>query len=49
MTILLSSGFAEEDLSELGYTNFMMDMLNEGTKNYSALEFDAALMQLDQA
>ena len=43
MTILLSSGFAEEDLSELGYTNFMMDMLNEGTKNYSALEFDAAL------
>jgi predicted Zn-dependent peptidase len=28
-------GYAQENNDELGYTNFMMDMLNEGTKKYS--------------
>ena len=41
-----SFGYAQEDNNELGYTNFMMDMLNEGTKKYSSLEFDEALDSL---
>ncbi|MDA8526752.1 insulinase family protein, partial [Gammaproteobacteria bacterium] len=36
-------GYAQENNDELGYTNFMMDMLNEGTKKYSSLQFDEAV------
>jgi len=36
-------GYAQENNNELGYTNFMMDMLNEGTKKYSSLQFDEAV------
>ena len=39
-------GYAQENNDELGYTNFMMDMLNEGTKKYSSLEFDQILDSL---
>jgi len=39
-------GYAQENNDELGYTNFMMDMLNEGTKKYSSLQFDEALDSL---
>ena len=41
-----SFGYAQENNDELGYTNFMMDMLNEGTKKYSSLEFDQILDSL---
>ena len=39
-------GYAQENNDELGYTNFMMDMLNEGTEKYSSLEFDQILDSL---
>ena len=39
-------GYAQENNDELGYTNFMMGMLNEGTKKYSSLEFDEVLDSL---
>ena len=39
-------GYAQEDKDQLGYTNFMMDMLNEGTRKYSSLEFDEILDSL---
>jgi zinc protease len=39
-------GYSQENNDELGYTNFMMDMLNEGTKKYSSLEFDQILDSL---
>ena len=39
-------GYAQEDADQIGYTNFMMDMLNEGTKKYSSLEFDEVLDSL---
>ena len=39
-------GYAQENNDELGYTNFMMAMLNEGTKKYSSLEFDEVLDSL---
>ena len=39
-------GYAQENNYELGYTNFMMGMLNEGTKKYSSLEFDEVLDSL---
>jgi predicted Zn-dependent peptidase len=41
-----SFGYAQENNDELGYTNFMMDMLNEGTKKYSSLQFDEVLDSL---
>ena len=43
MNFQFNFGYAQEDNDELGYTNFMMDMLNEGTKKYSSLKFDEAL------
>ena len=46
MNFQFSFGYAQENNNELGYTNFMMDMLNEGTKKYSALEFDEMLDSL---
>ena len=39
-------GYAQENNDEQGYTNFMMDMLNEGTKKYTSLEFDEVLDSL---
>jgi zinc protease len=46
MNFQFSFGYAQENNDELGYTNFMMDMLNEGTKKYSSLEFDEVLDSL---
>jgi zinc protease len=46
MNFLFSFGYAQENNDELGYTNFMMGMLNEGTKKYSSLEFDEVLDSL---
>jgi zinc protease len=46
MNFQFSFGYAQENNNELGYTNFMMDMLNEGTKKYTSLEFDEALDSL---
>jgi zinc protease len=40
INIQFDFGYAQEDADQIGYTNFMMDMLNEGTKKYSSLEFD---------
>ena len=44
--ILFNRGYAEENNRTLGHTNFMMDMLNEGTKNYNALEFDSEVNKI---
>jgi len=46
MNFQFDFGYAQEDNDELGYTNFMMSMLNEGTKKYSSLEFDEVLDSL---
>ncbi|MDB9909721.1 insulinase family protein [Gammaproteobacteria bacterium] len=46
MNFQFNFGYAQENNDELGYTNFMMGMLNEGTKKYSSLEFDEALDSL---
>ncbi len=46
MNIQFDFGYAQEDADQIGYTNFMMDMLNEGTKKYSSLEFDEVLDSL---
>ena len=46
MNFQFNFGYAQENTNELGYTNFMMDMLNEGTKKYSSLKFDEALDSL---
>lgn len=46
MNFQFNFGYAQENNDELGYTNFMMDMLNEGTKKYSSLEFDSILGSL---
>jgi zinc protease len=46
MNFQFNFGYAQENNDELGFTNFMMDMLNEGTKKYSSLEFDEALDSL---
>jgi len=46
MNFEFNFGYAQEDNDELGYTNFMMSMLNEGTKKYSSLQFDEALDSL---
>jgi len=46
MNFQFNFGYAQENPKELGYTNFMMDMLNEGTKKYSSLKFDEALDSL---
>ena len=36
MNFQFNFGYAQESNDELGYTNFMMGMLNEGTKKYSS-------------
>ena len=46
MNFQFNFGYAQENNDELGYTNFMMGMLNEGTKKYSSLEFDEVLDSL---
>jgi zinc protease len=46
MNFQFNFGYAQENNDELGYTNFMMSMLNEGTKKYSSLEFDEVLDSL---
>ena len=46
MNFQFNFGYAQENNDELGFTNFMMDMLNEGTKKYSSLQFDEALDSL---
>ena len=46
MNFQFNFGYAQENTNELGYTNFMMDMLNEGTKKYSSLKFDETLDSL---
>ena len=46
MNFQFNFGYAQENNNELGYTNFMMDMLNEGTKKYSSLQFDEVLDSL---
>jgi zinc protease len=46
MNFQFSFGYAQENNDELGFTNFMMDMLNEGTRKYSSLEFDQILDSL---
>ena len=46
MNFQFNFGYAQENNNELGFTNFMMDMLNEGTKKYSSLQFDEALDSL---
>jgi zinc protease len=46
MNFQFNFGYAQEDNDELGYTNFMMDMLNEGTKKYTSLQFDEVLDSL---
>jgi zinc protease len=46
MNFQFDFGYAQENNDELGFTNFMMDMLNEGTKKYSSLQFDEALDSL---
>ena len=46
MNFQFDFGYAQENNDELGYTNFMMGMLNEGTKKYSSLEFDEVLDSL---
>ncbi len=46
MNLQFDFGYAQENNDELGYTNFMMDMLNEGTKKYSSLQFDEVLDSL---
>tara|TARA_Y100000748_G_scaffold147184_1_gene123183 strand:- start:560 stop:2491 length:1932 start_codon:yes stop_codon:yes gene_type:complete len=46
MNFQFSFGYAQEDNDELGYTNFMMDMLNEGTRKYTSLQFDEVLDSL---
>ena len=46
INIQFDFGYAQEDADQIGYTNFMMDMLNEGTKKYSSLEFDEVLDSL---
>ncbi len=46
LVISFDSGNSQEELSQLGYTNFMMDMLNEGTASYSSLEFDKEINKL---
>ena len=46
MNFEFNFGYAQEDSDELGYTNFMMSMLNEGTKKYSSLQFDEVLDSL---
>ena len=46
MNFQFNFGYAQENTKELGYTNFMMDMLNEGTKKYSSLKFDETLDSL---
>ena len=46
MNFQFNFGYAQEDNNELGYTNFMMDMLNEGTKKYTSLQFDEVLDSL---
>lgn len=46
MNFQFNFGYAQENNDELGYTNFMMDMLNEGTKKYSSLQFDEVLDSL---
>ena len=46
MNFQFNFGYAQEDNDELGYTNFMMSMLNEGTKKYSSLKFDEVLDSL---
>ena len=38
MDFQFNFGYAQENNDELGYTNFMMGMLNEGTKKYSSSE-----------
>ena len=43
MNFQFNFGYAQENIDQLGYTNFMMDMLNEGTKKYTSLEFDEIL------
>ena len=47
INIQFDFGYAQEDADQIGYTNFMMDMLNEGTKKYSSLEFDEVLDSLN--
>jgi len=46
MDFQFNFGYAQENNDELGYTNFMMGMLNEGTKKYSSLKFDEVLDSL---
>jgi len=46
MNFQFNFGYAQENNDELGYTNFMMDMLNEGTNKYSSLQFDEVLDSL---
>jgi predicted Zn-dependent peptidase len=46
MNFQFNFGYAQEDNDELGYTNFMMDMLNEGTNKYTSLQFDEVLDSL---
>ncbi len=46
MNFQFNFGYAQENNDELGFTNFMMDMLNEGTRKYSSLEFDQILDSL---
>ena len=46
MNFQFNFGYAQEDHDELCHTNFMMSMLNEGTKKYTSLQFDEVLDSL---